>query len=44
MPILEEIIREEKEKTIHHYAAESDIVPLLGKIGNVFDIQNKKPL
>ncbi len=38
LPILKNIIEEEKEKTIHRYDSESDIPYLIDKIGKVFNI------
>ena len=38
-PLLSELIAAEKEKTIHRYAAEAEILPLLEKLGKVFSIR-----
>ena len=38
-PVLTQIINEEKEKTIHRYSNETDISPLMDKIGEDFHIR-----
>lgn len=42
LPILSDLIREEKDKTIHRYASEADIEGLVNKIGKVFDTDDKE--
>lgn len=42
-PVLTDLIAEEKEKTIHRYAAEADILPLIKKLEQVFSIQGDSP-
>ena len=41
-PVLEEIIEEERQKTIHRFMGDSDIPDLIEKIGKDFNIQNAK--